>query len=204
MANSQNYGKFGLNNEAAPHVIGVVFQILDFKRNYGHRPINGSSPDVHEDEDSSSEGEAGRDKRDPSSAVWKEAEGRKGFQMCNIHVLECPFCTNNSLSLDCQDCVEKVLEDDFGFKVHNLQDLVPSSLQVCDQRFPGNGQVCDGVANYIDLAGDNDGIFDFEDDDIDGDGSLNIHDNDSDHEDNKDADGDGTPDSEDVDHYSNY
>ena len=39
--------------------------------------------------------------------------------MCNSHVLECPFCTNNSMSLDCQECVEKVLEDDFGFKVHN-------------------------------------------------------------------------------------
>ena len=51
--------------------------------------------------------------------------------MCNSHVLECPFCTNNSLSLDCQDCVEKVLEDDFGFKVHNLQDSVPSSPSTC-------------------------------------------------------------------------
>ena len=112
-------------------MIGVLFQILDFKRNYGHRPINGSSPDVHGDEDCSSEGEARREKRDPSSAVWKEAEDRKGFQMCNSHVLECPFCTNNNLSLDCQDCVEKVLEDNFGFKVHNLQDSVPSSSSTC-------------------------------------------------------------------------
>ena len=59
--------------------------------------INGSSPDVHEDEDSSSEGEAGSDKRDLSSAVWKEAKVRKGCQMCKSHVLECSFCTNNSL-----------------------------------------------------------------------------------------------------------
>ena len=59
--------------------------------------VNGSSPDVHEDEDSSSEGEAGSDKRDLSSAVWKEAKVRKGCQMCKSHVLECSFCTNNSL-----------------------------------------------------------------------------------------------------------
>ena len=51
--------------------------------------------------------------------------------MCNSHVLECPFCTNNSLALDCQSCVETVLEDDFGFNVHNLQDLVPRSSSTC-------------------------------------------------------------------------
>ena len=51
--------------------------------------------------------------------------------MCNSHVLECPFCTNNSLALDCQSCVESVLEDDFGFNVHNLQDLVPGSSSTC-------------------------------------------------------------------------
>ena len=93
--------------------------------------INGSSPDGHEDENSSSEDEAGGDKRGTSSVVWKEAEGRKGFQMCNSHVLECPFSTNNNLSLDCQDFVEKILEDGFGIKVHNLQDSVPSSSSTC-------------------------------------------------------------------------
>ena len=51
--------------------------------------------------------------------------------MCNSHVLECPFCTNNSLALDCQSCVESALEDDFGFNVHNLQDLVPGSSSTC-------------------------------------------------------------------------
>ena len=51
--------------------------------------------------------------------------------MCNNHVLECPLNTNNSLALDCQSCVETVLEDDFGFNVHNLQDLVPRSSSTC-------------------------------------------------------------------------
>ena len=37
----------------------------------------------------------------------------------------------NLWTLDCQDCVDKVLEDDCGFKVHNLQDSVPSSLYTC-------------------------------------------------------------------------
>ena len=91
MANSQNYGKFGLNNEAAPHVIGVVFQILDFKRNYGHRPINGSSPDVHEDEDSSSEGEAGSDKRDLSSAVGRKRKSEKDFKYVKAMFLNVRF-----------------------------------------------------------------------------------------------------------------
>ena len=51
--------------------------------------------------------------------------------MCNSHVLECPFCTNNNQFLDCQDCIEKILEDGFGFKVHNLQDSDSSSSSTC-------------------------------------------------------------------------
>ena len=51
--------------------------------------------------------------------------------MCNNHVLECPLNTNNSLALDCQSCVETVLEDDFVFNVHNLQESVPRSSSNC-------------------------------------------------------------------------
>ena len=62
--------------------------------------------------------------------------------MCDGNVLEYPLCTNNGLALDCQDYVNEVLEDDCGFKMHNLQDSIPSSSCNCltepDCVFVGN------------------------------------------------------------------
>ena len=64
--------------------------------------INGSSPDVHEDEDSSSEGAINGSNPDGHYDENSSSEG-----------------------------VEKILEDGFGFKVHNLQDSDSSSSSTC-------------------------------------------------------------------------
>ena len=83
--------------------------------------INGSSPDVHEDEDSSSEGAINGSSPDGHYDENSSSEGAVNGSSPDGHYDE------NSSS----EGVEKILEDGFGFKVHNLQDSDSSSSSTC-------------------------------------------------------------------------